>query len=390
VTRRSDDFGIQPRASLSSRLEILTIRAVTGPDDTHETFSVTPRVDRHTALDHRRHERRRRQRRRLLPSAALVLIGLILLGWFALGSPSTHTSPTSTTTMPTATTTTLPPYTPAAIKTPVSPAQSGEGQWVAQDPWVPGPPAVMTTTWRPQPSQPAITAYASWIRTSSTQLALYPGYKGPGETTLNRGPEMVPTSSRSTLMATFNSGFYEADTAAGFYTNGTVYFPMRNGVATVVSYTDGSVDIINWQSGTTPPPNVVMARQNLAMLVDNGAPTAATQDGTNWGITLGGVPAVWRTGLGIDAKGNLIYVAASQQTAATLAQILIQAGAIRGMQLDINPAWPIFVTYGAPGAGNPTLDVPNPQQTSNRFLFSSTKDFFAVFTRVPGVVQQPW
>jgi hypothetical protein len=248
----------------------------------------------------------------------------------------------------------------------------------------------MTTTFRPDPAQPSIVAYASWIRTSTTQLALYPGYKGPGSTTLDRGPEMVPLTARPTLLATFNSGFYEADATAGFYANKTLYFPMVNGLATVVSYTNGTTDIVIWEDGATPGPDVVMARQNLPLMVDGGAVTVATNVPSEWGVTLGGVPAVWRTGLGIDVKGNLIYVAAPAQTAASLARILVQLGAVRGMQLDINPEWPIFVTYGGPDAASPALFVPNPNQTSDRFLYPSTKDFFAVFQRAPGVTSQPW
>jgi hypothetical protein len=249
---------------------------------------------------------------------------------------------------------------------------------------------VMTTQFQPTASNPNIVAYASWMRTSSTQLALYPGYKGPGPTSLDRGPQEVPTAARSNLLATFNSGFYEADTSAGFYAHGTLYFPMVNGLATVVQYQDGSTNVISWQGGPTPPANVAMARQNLNLLVNNSALTATVGVGADWGITLGGVPAVWRTGLGVDPEGNLIYVAAPLQTAASLAQILIQLGCVRGMQLDINPAWPIFVTYGGPGAASPSLNVPNPNQTATRFLVSSTKDFFALYQRVPGVVQQPW
>jgi hypothetical protein len=281
---------------------------------------------------------------------------------------------------------------PPAVTPTISPAQTGEGQWVVQDPWSPAPPSVMTTTFRPEPNQPSIVAYASWMRSSSTLLGLYPGYKGPGPTPagVDRGQEMVPVAARGSLLATFNSGFYEADSAAGFYAHGTLFFPMVNGLATVVSYVDGTVDIVDWTGGTTPGPDVVMARQNLPLLVDGGQATPATAVGSSWGVTLGGVPAVWRTGLGIDAKGNLIYVAAPAQTAASLAQILIQLGSVRAMQLDINPEWPIFVTYGGPGAVAPTLIVPNPNQISNRFLYSSTKDFFALFERLPGEVTQPW
>jgi hypothetical protein len=60
------------------------------------------------------------------------------------------------------------------------------------------------------------------------------------------------------------------------------------------------------------------------------------------------------------------------------------------MQLDINPEWPIFTTYGNAGAIAPALFVPNPNQIPDRFLYSSTKDFFAVFVRTPGVTEQPW
>jgi hypothetical protein len=47
------------------------------------------------------------------------------------------------------------------------------------------------------------------------------------------------------------------------------------------------------------------------------------------GYTLGGVVRVWRTGVGVDARGNLIYVAAPDQTVITLAHILQHVGAVR-------------------------------------------------------------
>ena len=249
---------------------------------------------------------------------------------------------------------------------------------------------MLTTTFRPDPAQPQLTAYLAWIRTSDTQLGLYPGYEGPGTTKLNRGPEMVPVSGRARLLATFNSGFYESDAAAGFYTHGTLYFPMKKGLATVVAYADGRVNVVDWQGGSVPPPDVVVARQNLSLLVDRGAATALVDDGASWGLTLHGAPRVWRTGLGIDSSGNLIYAAAPDQTAGSLASILIAAGAVRAMELDINPEWPIFVTYHGPGAAGPALFVPNPNQIPDRFLYPSTKDFFAVFGRVAGTQQPPW
>jgi len=294
---------------------------------------------------------------------------------------STTSSNTSTSMV---TTTTL--YRPAAVCIKVC------APWRVMDPWLHSVPSVLTTSFVPFSATPSVVAYAAWIRTSSTDLSLYPGYKGPGPTALgvDRGPMMVPASGRARLLATFNSGFYEADGAAGFYVNHTLYFPMIDGLATVVRYTNGRVDIIRWPGAARPGANIVMARQNLPLLVNNSRPTPLSANNAAWGLTLGGVPAVWRTALGIDAQGNLIYAAAPSQTAASMAVLMTRLHVARAMQLDINPEWPIFVTYGASGAVGATLFVPNPNQIPGRFLYSSTKDFFAVYaSRRPGEAQ-PW
>ncbi len=261
--------------------------------------------------------------------------------------------------------------------------------WFRADTWSPTP-SIYLTHFRPFPAQASVIAYAAWIRATATQIALYPGYKGPGDTALARGPEMVPSTARRRLLATFNSGFYEADHAGGFYTHGTLYFPMVRGEATLVRYANGSVDVVTWSGGARPGANILMARQNLTLLVANARSTPLAANNAAWGITLHGVPAVWRTAIGVDAAGNLIYAAAPAQTSSSLAQVMVDLGCVRAMQLDINPEWPIFVTYAAPGAVRPTLDVPNPNQIPGRFLYPSTKDFFAVYTAGSPGAAQPW
>ena len=339
-------------------------------------------------------ERTRRQRRRLIPFA-LSLVLLIGLAAF-LGTRGGSSSRSAPTTAPPSVTTTTIPYGPPAIKTQVAAPAANEGQWVSRSPWVPGAPSVLESTWHPFASNSSVTAYAFWMRADSTLLGLFPGYKGPGRTSMDRGPEQVPMQGRRGLLATFNSGFYidsgdaGLDSPAGFYTNHILYYPLRPGLATVVQKTDGTTDVISWAGGGTPDATIIMARQNLPMLVENSVPTAASSNNGAFGVTIGNAAATWRTGLGVDAKGNLIYVTAPELTAAGLAQVLIQAGAVRGMQLDINPAWPIYNTYSGPDAAGPVQNVPNSQQVPWRFLSSSTKDFFAVYLRSPGVLKQPW
>ena len=53
-------------------------------------------------------------------------------------------------------------------------------------------------------------------------------------------------------------------------------------------------------------------------------------------------------GVGVDARGDLLYAAADNQTAESLALILQRAGAVRAMELDINSEWVTFNFYGGP------------------------------------------
>jgi len=99
---------------------------------------------------------------------------------------------------------------------------------------------------------------------------------------------------------------------------------------------------------------------------------------------------VWRTGVGIDRRGNLIYAAANDQTVITLARILQRAGAVRAMQFDINPEWPTLITYTHDHGLVPTEVVPNPMQPPTRYLVPDDRDFVAVYRRLPGPISVPF
>jgi hypothetical protein len=316
-------------------------------------------------------------------SVLALTLCLVLAGVAMAISP--HSGASTKKKSPPTTTTTL----PQAVCIDARPTAVICHPWRPLDTWF-QKPTIYVNTFAPNSQVPAVLAYAAWIDTSTTDLGLYLGYKGPGPSVLNRGPEEVPAVGRGRLLAAFNSGFYEADSSAGFYTNKTLYYPMVDGLATVVRYTNGTVNITKWTGGARPGPTVLMARQNLSLLVNNYRATGASLDNQLWGSTLGGVPAVWRSALGIDDQGNLIYVAAPEQTSTSLAQIMVKLHVVRAMQLDINPEWPIFVTYAGRGAVGPALYVANPNQVADRFLYTSTKDFFAVYIRQRPGEAQPW
>ena len=85
--------------------------------------------------------------------------------------------------------------------------------------------------------------------------------------------------------------------------------------------------------------------------------------------------------IGIDRHGNLIYVSGPDQSVGSLARVLLHAGAVRAMELDINSYWPSFITYGAPGALDPSNLLPNMERPDTRYLEPDDRDFFAVYAR---------
>jgi hypothetical protein len=194
----------------------------------------------------------------------------------------------------------------------------------------------------------------------------------------------VPQSQRWRLLATFNSGFTYRDGHGGFSVNGDTATPLQQGLGTLVAYRDGRVDVITWRGAASPGRRVVLARQNLPLLVAGGRPNPRISDGSLWGATLGNAIRVWRSGVGIDARGNLIYAAADWQTAQSLAEILVHAGAVRAIELDINAEWPSFIMYSHRGGLFPVKLVPNGQQPAGRYLVPDDRDFFAVYRLIPG------
>ena len=271
-------------------------------------------------------------------------------------------------------------YRPARVPAIMQPALPGEGVWHATRRNLEGEPPVLLTTLRNQPEYPKVLAGVAWINTRHTTVTLNPGRLEPA-VSLPRGEAEVPHSSRPRLLATFNSGFKLADSGGGFALGGHTYSAMHNGQATIVGYTDGRVDVLNWTYGPTVPAGVSFARQNLPLIVNEGRPNPTIANGAEWGATVGNAVLVWRSSIGVDKYGNLIYVAGEGQSVTSLAKTLIHAGAVRAMELDINSFWTSFITYGAPGAEEPKNLLPSMDRSATRYLEPDDRDFFAVYSR---------
>jgi Phosphodiester glycosidase len=279
---------------------------------------------------------------------------------------------------------------PPRIKPVFAEPLPGEGIWKRTGPLVDGRAPVLVTTFRSEVAYPRNVAYVAWFDHVRTALAFYPGRYEPPRAPI-RGPMSVPYDQRSRLLATFNGGFTYIDGHNGSSINGLSYEPLKDGLATLIGYRDGRIDIKTWTGGPNAGPKVAFARQSLPLIIKGGRLSPALNDSSQWGFTLGNAVRVWRTGVGIDRRGNVVYAAANDQTVSTLARILQRAGAVRAMQFDINPEWPTLITYRHHGDGlESTKVVPNVQQPATRYLVADDRDFFAVYRRLPGPITVPF
>ncbi len=271
-------------------------------------------------------------------------------------------------------------YAPARVPALITPALPGEGVWHATRSGLKTNPPILLSTIRDQPEYPRVLAGLAWIDPKRTIVSLHPGRLEPS-VELPRGAMDVPQSARHKLLATFNSGFKLADSKGGFAVGGHTYAPLRDGQGTFVGYSNGSLDVVDWTHGSDVPPGVSFARQNLPLIVSDSELNPNLSNGAAWGATVGNAVLVWRSGIGVDRHGDLIYAAGEDQSVRSLAKALLRAGAVRAMELDINSYWVSFITYGAPGALEPKNLLPGMERSDQRYLEPDDRDFLTVYSR---------
>jgi hypothetical protein len=275
---------------------------------------------------------------------------------------------------------------PQAVAPMLHPALPGEGVWEPTRAGLGKAPPLMVTTLRDEPDYPRVIVGLAWIDPHRTRISLIAGRLEPSVPLPTRGPMEVPPASRGRLLATFNSGFKLIEAGGslgngGYTLNGHTYSPMQSGLATFIGDKDGRVNVLAWTHGPVAPSSILYARQNLPLIVDRGRVNPAIANGSLWGATVNNAILVWRSGIGIDRHGNLIYAAGNDQTAQSLAQALIRAGAVRAMELDINSYWVSFITYGGWGALDPANLLLDMNRPATRYLTPDDRDFFAVYLR---------
>jgi Phosphodiester glycosidase len=244
--------------------------------------------------------------------------------------------------------------------------------------------AVCFSYLRPDPVHTSVLVGVAWMNMSVLTATLHNGTSVPGGGPWRAGPTISP-SDYGRVTAAFNGGFRLDSSRGGYFTEGRAVRSLVNGRASLVIYADGHVDVGMWGRDDRSAANVASVRQNLDLIVDGGHLVAGLSDANNgqWGATLGNRVYTWRSGVGIDSRHNLIYVAGPGLNVATLAAVLQRAGCIRAMELDINSDWVSLMTYtGSPPAGiSATKLLSNMQRPADRYLHSNTRDFIELDIR---------
>lgn len=264
----------------------------------------------------------------------------------------------------------------------VSPALQGEGVYRTLAA-AHGQPIVQGTYVRPDGEHTSYEAAVAWISGRYSRFQLHPGFREPGGTF--DVPPTIPEGRRTGLVATWNGGFRITDggSRGGFYLDGRTAGELRDGAASEVFYRDGSLRIGVWGRDVRMTPDVTGVRQCLELMVDGGRVVPDIDDGSKWGVSDQSRMYVPRSGVGVTAQGDVVMVVGQALSARTLAQLMQRAGAVRAMPLDMNRAWPSFMSYDGtrdPADPKPSniLDFEDPP---DRYYTQATRDFVAVYAR---------
>ncbi len=272
---------------------------------------------------------------------------------------------------------------PAPVTLATSTGVAGEGQWQPTGPLVGGQPAVYYTAVRPDAEYTSILVSLVYLDTKLLKVNLMPGTEEPSGQFAT--PPVIDGPNLTKVVAGFNSGFRFKDGAGGFYLDGNQAVPLQDGKASMVIYKDGRVDIGQWGRELQLTPDVESVRQNLVLLVDGGAqvPNLNPDDTSVWGNTLNGRVLVPRSGVCVDRNGALIYVAGPGLKITNLADTMVRAGCVRGMELDINYEWVTFNLFDHTNpadlsqvSGRPLFQ--EQQAPASRYLSPNARDFFMV------------
>lgn len=298
----------------------------------------------------------------------------------------------------------------------VTPPMPGEGVWTSQG--MPndqdGRPIGFRTSYRPSTEYPNAVAHMLVLDMKRLTMNLYIGSTEPWA---GMAASSVEPDLRNQMVCVTNALWKQKHSGeGGAVFRGKVLKPLAHGVATIVTYKDNSVDILEWNEGI-PLSMVKDARQLRHLIVKDGKVVDSiikagkksdseiglgfllvedqqqSAEQNWWGGYGGGqvntYGADWfiatRSAFGIRPDGNLVFGIGHHISTKDLAKALVLAGCDRAIHADANPHNVVGnLYYFDPNGGTAKKAKLSPDQknyTLDRYDRSYTSDFFGFFLR---------
>ncbi len=282
-----------------------------------------------------------------------------------------------------------------------SPKLRNEGVWTcAVSPMdASGKPMIYRTSYRPSVEFPNAIVHMMVLDMRSLTMKYYVGSQEPGAKVAFSS---VEPKEKERLIAITNAMWMQRHSrGAGAIFRGKQIYPMVNGMATLIIYKDGSVDIREW-SPDIPARLVQDARQLRHLIVKEGMVVKRilkegkmedSEIGLGFLLAHGGRNVdgkhKWfvahRSAFGIRPDGALVFAVGHHVGSKDLAKALVLAGCVRGMHGDANPHNIVGNIYLRDSNGRFVKKVKlSPEQSKyslRRYDDGYTKDFFGFFLK---------
>lgn len=285
-----------------------------------------------------------------------------------------------------------------------SPKLQGEGVWTSELSPLDssGKPVLYTTLYRPSVEFPNAIVHMMVVDMNRVRMQYYVGSQEPGA---RAARSEVEDSLERNLVAITNAMWMQRHSrGAGAVFRGKTIYPMVEGMATLIVYTDGSVDVREWTS-EIPMKYVRDARQLRHLIVKDGLVVRSVyRNGRleNSEIGLGFLlgkgeknyegERFWyvahRSAFGIRKDGNLVFAIGHHIGTRELAKAMVLSGCERAIHADANPANIVGNLYVRDPSGKLQKKLKlSPEQSGyslRRYDRGYTKDFFAFFVKDGG------
>lgn len=256
---------------------------------------------------------------------------------------------------------TLPPFRPKDPG-PMFPkwAAPGDGMWMPiVDPRRPSEAThLFKMLLHPDPTRSWAEVFLVAVDLRNSRLVPIPGYQEPQSETKEGNekmrhrtparPAVIPSVDHEELLGGFNGGFRAEHGHWGMMVGGVTLLAPRAHGCTIAAYPGDKLRIGTWTKLADTRADMVWFRQAPPCMAEDGKLHPGLVDPGNaaWGATIEGDTVIRRSAIGLDATGEVLFVAITNSTTAkALATAMQQAGAANVAQLDVNWSYPKFLLF---------------------------------------------